>query len=341
MSSTDVRTEERLSGASTALHQVPRDEAYAAYRRGRAVAFPLAGLGPLRQTGADRVDFLHGQVSCDVRRLETGGSVEGLLLNHKGHALAQMRVVRRTDDLYVAVEGGAGGFVAAELERHVVFDAVDIADLTGTLVGWSLQGDAAAVRDVLASIGAPVPEVATSANVPFGDASVLVVPAERSGVGGVDVHMLVPHGVAVIEAWADAGAVVADPEVADLLRVSAGIPHASREGGEGVLPQEAGLEPLVSYRKGCYLGQEIMARIEARGSVRRHLVGVALEDEPSVPELSFDGRAVGRLGTVVRLQNLGWRALAVARKDLPNDAVLHVGNTTGRIVPLPLEELPT
>ena len=335
MTTNDTRAGE---AGATKLQQAARDDAYRAYRQGTVVAFPLTGLGPLRLTGADRVHFLQGQVTCDVRRLEPGGTAEGLLLNHKGHALAQLRAVRRSDDLYVAVEGGAGAFVAAEFERHIVFDAVEVADLTGTLVGWSLQGEPSAVQDVLAAIDAAVPEAGGSTSVPVDDASLLVVPATRSGAGGVDVHMLARHGAAMVEAWAGAGAVVAEPGLSDLLRVSAGIPHAAHEGGEGVLPQEAGLEPLVSYRKGCYLGQEIMARIEARGSARRHLVGVALEGEPSGRQVSFDDRDVGRLGTVVRHPELGWRALAVARKDLPQDAVIHVGEMKGRIVPLPLEE---
>lgn len=340
MSAADRPPDAPLAGPSSALHEVPRDEAHRAYREGRAIAFPLAGLGPLRLTGADRVDFLQGQVSCDVRRLEPGGTVEGLLLNHKGHALAQLRVVRRSDDLYVAVDAGAGSLVAAEFERHIVFDAVEVEDLGDALVGWSLQGHPAAVGEVLAAVDAAPPQPGTSASVPFDDASLLVVPTRRSGAGGVDVHMLTRHGAGVIERWANAGAVVAGPEIADLLRVCAGIPHAAHEGGEGVLPQEAGLEPLVSYRKGCYLGQEIMARIEARGTLRRDLAALALDAEPAGRQVTLDERDVGRLGTVVRHPQLGWRALAVVRKDLPDDAELDAGGVSARIVPLPLEEPP-
>ena len=313
------------------------EDAWRAFRNGRALLIEVPGVAPLRLTGADRVDFLHGQISSEVRGLPTGGTNEGLLLNHKGHALAQLRVVRRADDVYLSVEGDAGRQVREHLERHIIFDQVEVHDLTGEIVVWTLQGAARAVDAALDAVGALRPEAGTSRQVPWDGAAVLLTAAARSGAGGVDLHVLARQAGAVRRRLEEAGALPADPAALRLLRTAAGIPHAATEGGEGVLPQEAGLEPLVSYRKGCYLGQEIMARIEARGSVRRALHGVLLEDEPKAADVEREGRSVGRLGSVARHPQLGWIALAVLRTDVDDDAALSFGGVGGRRSPLPME----
>ena len=312
-------------------------DAWRVVRGGRALLVEVPGVTPLRLTGADRVDFLHGQISSDVRGLAIGETNEGLLLNHKGHALAQLRVVRRADDVYVAVEGGAGDLVRDHLARHIIFDQVEVRDLSGEIVVWTLQGAAGGVDTALDAVGAVRPAPGMSHQVPWEDASVLVTAARRSGAGGVDLHVLARQADGIRRALEGAGAVLADRTALRLLRTVAGIPHAATEGGDGVLPQEAGLEPLVSYRKGCYLGQEIMARIEARGSVRRALHGVLLEDEPRGADVEREGRSVGRLGSIARHPELGWVGLAVLRVDLEGDAAVSFGGVGGRRAPLPLE----
>lgn len=312
----------------------PAHEALARFRKGEGLLWPLRGLGPLRVRGEDRLTFVHGQLSNEVRRLAVGGASHALMLNHKGHALAEVRVYRREDDLYLAVEDGKGPEVMAQLEAHIIFDQVTLQDLTGEITGFSVQGEGAAalVREVL---GIEVPQAGAFVQAPFASAEVLVAPAKRSLVSGVDLHVLARDAVALVEALEAAGALRVDQEIAELLRVEAGIPAAHREGGEGVLPQECGLEHAISYTKGCYLGQEIMARIEARGNVRRALRGLRLEAVPKeARDVTADGRVVGRLGTVVEHPELGVVALAAIRRDLETTRV-QVGDVVGELVALP------
>jgi folate-binding protein YgfZ len=334
-------------GTTDATRSAPLSPAaaYGAFRGGSALLVPVRDVDPIRVTGADRLDFVHGQVSNDVKGLAAGQTREGLLLNHKGHALAQLRTVRRDDDLYLAVESGAGAFVRDHFDRHIVFDQVEVRDLAGDLTTWTLQGAERGVAAALAALGAHAPAVGSTVSVPFGDAAVLVTPSRRSGASGVDVHLLTRQAGAVQAALVGAGARVADPAVLPLLRVVAGVPHAGTEAGEGVLPQEAGLEPLVSYRKGCYLGQEIMARIEGRGAVRRSLRGVALDAEPPEREVRVGERTVGRLGTVVEHPELGWIGLVVVRDDLGDgdrgDGVeISFGGVRGELRDPPFEHAP-
>src|SRR5690606_9554127 len=117
---------------------------------------PLAGVTRLRLTGDDRLDFLHGQVSNTVRDLEVGGTNVALMLNHRGHALAQLAVARAADRLEVAVEAGAGELVEQSLRDHIIFDQVVVERLTDQL-GLTLQGPRAP-EALRALLGADAPE---------------------------------------------------------------------------------------------------------------------------------------------------------------------------------------
>ena len=106
------------------------------------------------------------------------------------------------------------------------------------------------------------------------------------------------------------------------------------------MPQEAGLAYAVSYRKGCYLGQEIMARIEARGTVRRRLVGLKLGKvpEPGVRDLVQNGKTVGRLGGIAEHPRLGAIALGSVRTEVEVGARLEVGDMTATLSALPFPQ---
>ena len=301
---------------------------FRAFQEGSSLLVPLLGNSALRVTGADRLEFVHGQLSNDVKRLENGQTNTSLLLNHKGHALAQLRVLRRAADLLLIVEGGAGAFVRAQLEAHVIFDQVELASLP--LTSLTLQGKTA--RRLVEEVVGVVPEPNTF--LPFGDGG-LVVPARRSVPGGYDLHVLAEDAAVLFTNFKKAGAVPAGEEALRTVRVLAGIPAVETEAGEGVLPQEAGLEYAVSYTKGCYLGQEIMARIEARGNLRRSLQGLMLAGVPETDEreISADGKKVGRLGTVVQHPELGVIGLAVLRNDL--EGGLEVAGVSAQVTSLP------
>lgn len=317
---------------------LPDPSAWTALHEG-AIVVDLPSVGSLRLVGDDRVAFLHGQLANDVRSLPVGGALRTLQLNVKGHALAQMTLHRRDDDVHLAVEDGAAPEVARRLRDHLVFDEVSIEDLAGVLRTVTVQGPAAwsVVRRAFGEV--PAPGAFASATV--GDASLLLTGSRRSVSGGVDVHVLARHADDALRRLEGAGAVVGDAASLEASRVEAGVPRAGREAGPGVLPQEAGLADAISTRKGCYLGQETMARIEARAQVRRGLVRLVLSDVvvsdqgPGVAtdhpasdaaettnEVRADDRVVGRLGTLARHPRLGLVALAVVRSGLKPDVTL-------------------
>jgi tRNA-modifying protein YgfZ len=300
-----------------------------------ALVVPLLSHTALRVTGADRLDFVHGQVSNEVKRLQVGTFSENLLLNHKGHALAQMCVFRRDDDLFLAVENGTGELVERELRAHIIFDQVELQNLSETITSFTIQGkEAAGIVESFA-----LPKGNAFIQVPFASAKILIHQAKRSVPGGFDIHVLSKDAEALLTKLLESGASLAGEKALDISRVEAGIPCAATEAGEGVLPQEAGLEPCVSYTKGCYLGQEIMARIEARGNLHRSLKGLRLESKPELTErdIRLAEKVVGKLGTIVEHPKLGVIALAVLR-DVPSEAELRVGEVVARVVSLPFTE---
>lgn len=342
---------------------LPDPDAWAALEGG-AVMVRRPDVGALRVRGADAIAFLHGQLAHDVRGLPEGGARRSLLLNVKGHALAEMSVHRRASDVHLAVDDGAVGDVADRLRAHVVFDAVEIVELGEALTTVTVQGpdtDAALER-----LGWDPPSDERFASVPFGEASLLIVRHARSAPGGVDVHLLAAQLTELQAALRSAGVVAGDDAGLTASRVAAGLPSALGEAGARVLPQEAGLDALLSTRKGCYLGQEVMARIEARGRLKRELALLALRatdvgegsrttsahattheaattseaataDEADRTVLR-DGRTVGRVGTVARHPVLGTIALAVLRSDVPVGATLSAGGRVAERIPIASSE---
>lgn len=311
------------------------------------VLAPLPRVGGLRVSGPDRLDFLHGQLAHDVRGLREGGARRSLLLDEKGHARAEATVHRRRDDVHLAVEDDGLRWVLERLRAHVVFDQVELEDLGERLATLTLQGPG--VDALLGALDWPRPAPGAFAHVPFGDAKLLLSARARSAPGGVDLHLLRGGEAEVAAVLRDAGAVPADVATLEPSRIAAGLFRAGADAGEGVLPQEAGLEEAFSTRKGCYLGQEIMARIEARGRVKRGpallrleggglgaLVGARGEERT----LLRGERRVGLLGGVARHPEHGVLALAVVRHDVEEGEALALRGApeaTARRIPFPAD----
>lgn len=317
-------------------------EALAMFEAG-CLLVPLLGVAGLEVSGPDALPFIQGQLSNDVSGMRAGGSLRALQLNVRGQVVAEATVCRRPTELFLAVEDGAGPALKRSLAEHIVFDDVRLADRSQHLTSFTLQGPEAAPV-VAAAIGAP-PQTGAFVEHAWvereaGPATALVIERDRSGRGGFDVHVAVDALPGVVEAVLAAGAELAGERALTSARVRAGLPTAAGEASVGVLPQEAGLEPLVSYRKGCYLGQEIMARIEARGTVRRGLARLRIEGgAPAVDALEdaddsvlrVADKPVGMLGSVAFDPEAGASALAVLRTDVADDSSIVVAGFRARL----------
>lgn len=276
----------------------------------------------LRVTGGDRFNFVQGRVSADLRAAE-GGLTGACFLNARGQVEQFMRIYPRENDIYLHGWAGEAAPLAAELRRHVFFEDVqihDTSDILCTLHLWQplpeLEGEGLAWH-------LPSPKGTRR----------LVGKVARSPKDGRDVHLLGEELHDFISFLQEKG--LAERPVEELMhaRISAGLPEPSRDRWKESYPQEIGLGeagplPSVSYRKGCYLGQETMARLEASRGPRHALA--LLEGSGVLPSFAEvkdgTGKVIGQLG-----ESGGRRALARLSRRADVEA-LHAGEIAVRVV---------
>lgn len=211
--------------------------------------------------------------------MPNGGCAYGLWLDQKGKVLADSHVLRQADNDFLVVSfSGAAGQLMARLEAYLIADEVELADETGNWSGVLLWGeDAAAMR-------AP--------------AGVIPLPSRRAGPDSVQWLVPAAQVAEAMAALAKVSATESNRAAAELARLRAGVPAVPVDIGPRDLPNEGGLDEVaISYTKGCYLGQEVMARLKNLGQVRRRLHLVQGADAPPAPGAAlFQGeRKVGEM----------------------------------------------
>jgi folate-binding protein YgfZ len=291
---------------------------YRALREAAALV-DLAFLGRLRVTGPDRADFLQGMLSNDVKALAPGGGCPALLLTEQGKIVADLVALATADAILLDGMACALEDARVALERYVVADDVELA-ATGAAehVLGVLGPDAARA---LERLGAPLPAVdyAHETREVLG-AAVQIVRVPAPGAGGVRCHVAAADAADWWRRCLDAARIPpAGLEAWDVLRIESGIPRYGRDLTRETLALEAPLEAAISFRKGCYLGQEVVERITARGHVNRKLVGVAI-DGRAVPAPGDRLHAAGREVGWVTSAAWSWRlacpiALAYVRRE--------------------------
>lgn len=291
----------------------------------------------LRVTGEDRVSFLHGMVTNDVQGLSAGQTTYAALLTAKGAMVADARLWRREEDVLLDVEPGHGAKVRDALDKYLISEDAELHDATGEFGLLSLFGPRAG--EVVSPVAVGRFEARELAG-----AQVWVTGSALTGLPGVDVLVPVAQLGAVYEALLRAGDGVglreAGFEALEILRVEAGVPRYAADMDDKTIPLEANLEHALHYKKGCYIGQEVIARATFRGHMNRKLMGLALQSPPSAPraELRVGDRRVGWITSVVQSPQRGLIALGYVHRDfLSPGTQLEVadGSAPVTVTPLP------
>ena len=267
--------------------------------------------------GPDAVRFVDGLVSQDVAALEVGGVARSLLLSPRGKLVAVLWVLRGEQRVGLATDAGMAVVVAAQLNRfRIRVDATVSIEAAPVVEAWGPDADTVAS----AVIGAGFVEASGWREV--GQHVAFRVPSRHGVVNRVGIV-----GASVDELVA-AGAVTVSPALIDSVRIDAGEPVVGVDLDTSVIPAEADLvEGAVSFTKGCYLGQELVARIDSRGHVNRHLRAVVLDgvDPPPVGAAVRRGddevgvlTTTGRSGITGKPAGLG----LLRREATPGDAVI-------------------
>jgi folate-binding protein YgfZ len=294
-----------------------------------ATARELVGRGFVRVTGEDRVRFLNGMLTNDVAALGAGQWLPALQLDRKGHVLTDLFVLAEPDALWLDVSPGAEAELVAVLGKHVIADDVLLESHTERLAELALDGPGAAAAARAA--GLAVPAASHFERADFAGESLLCVAGGSLAAEGLRVvapRTLLPALRAKL-ALPELSA-----EAAEILRVEAALPLLGRDLGARNFPQEARLERAVSFKKGCYIGQEIVARIASRGAVNRVLVKLATRElvAPGA-EIRADGAAIGEVTSSARSPVTGPIALGYVKvaSSQPGQSV-EVGGVAGEVV---------
>lgn len=256
--------------------RIADEGAYRAAREGCARE-DVSGREALRVLGPDRVSYLHGMVTNDVEGLAVGASNYAALLTNKGAMVGDVRVLKLADALVLDTGPGRGGAVKAQLEKYLISEDAEVAEAPDlavvALVGPQAEAWAAKVPGALGRL--------------------------PSFLGGVD--LVVPRAGLTEVAAALEGLPVLDAATREVLRVEAGVPEFGVDMTEATIPLEAELTKALHFQKGCYIGQEVIARATYRGQMSKKLVGVELgaAEVAAKAELKREGKKVGWLTSVV------------------------------------------
>jgi folate-binding protein YgfZ len=276
-------------------------------------------------------------VTNDIEGLEPGRGCYAAFLTHKGKMLGDLRVLDLGDELLLDTERSTLQELFNMIRRYKLGSDVELHKRTLELGLLSLIGpDARRVAGARSLSGAEH----ANAGAEIAGKPVTLVATDT----GVDVVCAADDTAAVRAALEAAGAIPADEAVAEIVRVERGRPRYGFELDESVIPQEAGLnERAVSFTKGCYVGQETVARLFYRGKPNRHLRGLRLS-APAAPgdALRRGEKEVGRVGTAVVSPAFGPIALAIVRREAQPGDTLTVGDagTTAEVAELPFEDPP-
>lgn len=263
-------------------------EEYRALREGCGVA-ARSEAGLLEITGKDRQRFLNAYITCEAKDLAPGQTAYGFFTSPQGRILSDAVVLALEDRFWLEVGPGQEEAIASHLQKYILADRVEVRPLEGV--------------ELLTLVGPRTEEVLGTS-----PQDVKVQKSDRFGAPAWTLWAPTAEAEGLIESLIERGARRVGTEALEVLRTEAGIPRFGRDFGPDNFPQETGEEEAVSYTKGCYLGQEVVARIHYRGGVQKTLRGLVFEPGtgpgPGV-QLLYEGRQAGVATTVVQSIALG------------------------------------
>ena len=297
--------------------------------------------GKLALSGAGAVEFLNGQVTNELLGLQPGEGCYAAFLTHKGKMLGDLRILA-----VASSPDGALEELLLDTERVALQDLFDM--IRRFKIGYRVELHKRTVeRGLLSLIGPQAAAIAGAESLPQHEHANAPVSIEglpalaiRTDVG-VDLLCDGADTAALRELLRERGALAVGEQVAECLRIERGRPRYGIDIDAATIPQEAGLnERAVSFTKGCYVGQETVARLHYKGKPNRHLRGLLLSAPAAGGEtLQLGERVVGTLASVALSPALGPIALALVRREAEPGATLSVGEdaTSARVVELPFE----
>ena len=284
------------------MKRVKETSGYAALRGGAGL-IRRTDTGRIALTGADRRSYLQGLLTNDIAALTPGTGCYAAMLTAQGRMITDMRVLELGEAVQLDVPRALTQAVYDHLDRFVFSEDVKVADVTDAYAEVGLYGPAA--LDVLVRAGT---EGGASAamygitRIQIAGVDARLVRSDDFGVPGFGILTATADAAAVMAALVEAGGMVVEESDLETVRIETGRPRFGADLDTDVIPLEAGLEArAISRSKGCYVGQEVIVRVQDRGHgrVAKRLVGLTLDGSAAVPvrgaPIEADGRAIGRV----------------------------------------------
>jgi len=283
-------------------------EEYWTVRRAVGLA-DISHLGRLRITGKDRISFLNGLLTNDVSQLKENGGQRTALLNSKARVLADLHLYTQPESLLIDTGESAALHVKEILDRFIITEDVQIQDSSQDLVHVTVQGpkSAQAIKEVL---GAEAQDLKQLEQKTLGPS--IIISRDRTGQSGYDIILPTLEAEPVWQGFllhgGDIGLNPVGSQALEILRLEAGYPKYATDVDENTIILEAGFKDAINFNKGCYLGQEVVARATHIGRVNKQLVRLEVETKDSVSprsKLTSDGREAGFITSAAFSPGLG------------------------------------
>lgn len=299
----------------------------------------LEGLshGLIEVSGGEAVQFLNGLITNDVSKLEDQTWMPAAFPNAQGRLLAMVRVLRRGDKFLFVTDAETYEKILQNLSRFTFAGDFKVEDLTQSFQLLRIRGND------LSKLGLPIPQGNQIVEIEFQGENIILIDAYREN--GFDALIQAQAADNFLTHLESLNAVRINTEVAEILRIENGVPKYGVDMDETTVVLETGIDEAVSFNKGCYIGQEIIARIHFRGHVAKRLSGLILEENveiaPNDEIKSPEGKNAGRITSTAFSPELNKRiALGYVRYEfLAPDTELKVisngSEFTAKVVELP------
>lgn len=322
-------------GATTAARFGDLRAEFAALRAGCGV-YDLGFRAKFSLSGEDRVRWLNGMLTNNIRDLAVGKGVYAFLLNPQGHILGDLYAYNRGESIAVDTDLSQAEKILATFDHYIIMDDVEVKSLSESLTALGISGPRS--RETLQAAGFSVPEMQSLQieSISWRGIDCSLVRGERENF-----EIWLP-AKDVTQAWNSllaAGATPVGFEAMELERIHGGVPVYGIDIRERDLPQETDQDRALNFNKGCYVGQEIVERIRSRGAVHRKFTGFVAEAAVRAGEkVAAQGKDIGEITSVAALplEDGGTVALGYIRREIaaPGRDVM-IGTTKARVVQLP------
>jgi len=265
--------------------------------------FDLSWQAKLVLTGEDRVRWLNGMVTNNVRDLAVGRGVYNFVLTAQGRIVGDLVAYNRGDFVLVTTDRAQLAAITEIFDRYIIMDDVEVADISDKLSAVGVAGPGAAQVLQAAGIDVSQLEPGQVVDLVWHDMGISVARNTHPNLDAYEMWFASEQADQVWDALLAAGTIPVGSEALELYRIARGVPLYGRDFGQRDLPQETEQKHALNFTKGCYIGQEIVERIRARAILHRTFTGFLVEGEPpqSGTKVQADGKNIGEITSAARV----------------------------------------